>query len=175
MKNSILLFSALTLALISCNSSSSKQTLSPSDDIPDSIIVENNKMEDFVESDHSEKSTTFISDKAAPQRTTESNDTIIYEVPVVPAALENAVDYFRANNKYKNWNKGDKKLVILKCIAEKDGSISSVRVLRDGSGNSDLDNEAIRLIKQARLSPAKNEKNEVIRSFWTIVVHFPAE
>lgn len=175
MKNSILLFSALTLALISCNSSSSKQTLSPSDDIPDSIIVENNKMKDFVESDHSEKSTTFISYKATPQRTTEDNDTTIYEMPVTTAVLENAVDYFRTNNKYKNWNKDDKKLIILKCIAEKDGLVSNIKVLRGGSGNTDLDYEAIRLIKQAKLSPARNEKNEVVRSFWAIAVHFPPE
>lgn len=176
MKNLTLLFSALLLVLISCNSNGSKQTLSSSsENIPDSIIIEKSEMKEAVKSGHSEENEPLVLDNAVYHTVTQDNDTIIYEVPVVPAALENAVAYFRTNNKYKNWNKDDKKLVILKCIAEKDGSISSVRVLRDGSGNSNLDNEAIRLIKQAKLTPARDAKDVAVRSLWTTVVRFPPE
>lgn len=175
MRNLILLLSVLFLLLFSCNSNSSKQVLSSSEETSDSLIKENNRMNDAEESDHSEKSKTLVSDKAISQKITQDNDTIIYEAPMVSAALENAIDYFRTNNKYKNWNKNDEKLVILKCIAEKNGSISNVRILRDGSGNSDLDNEAIRLIKQAKLTPARDAKDVAVRSLWTIAVHFPPE
>lgn len=175
MKNLILLFSVLQLIFISCNSNNSKQVLSSSEDTPDSLIVENNRINDSVESGHPEKSTTLVSDKTGTQTIMQDNDTTIYEIPATTAVLENAIEYFRANNKYKNWRQNDKRFVILKCITEKDASISNIGVLRGGSGNSDLDNEAIRLIKQAKLIPAKNEKNEVIRSFWMTVIHFPPE
>ncbi|PXV58872.1 hypothetical protein CLV62_14219 [Dysgonomonas alginatilytica] len=174
MKILVTLCFVLSLFLISCNSNSSKQTLS-SENISDDVTKENNETNDFVELNHPKKNAATVYEKKAPQSTTLDNDTTVYEMPATTAALESAVDYFRANNRYKDWDKKNKKTVLIKGITEKNGSISNVKIFRDGSGIHELDSEAIRLIKQAKLTPARNEKNEIVRSFWMIAIHFPAE
>jgi len=100
-------------------------------------------------------------------------DTTIYESPYYTAEIEDAVKYFRENNKYKDWPKNNAKTIIVQCIAEKDSTSTRIKVLKTESGNKDLDNEAIRLIKDAKISPAGNGQQEPIRSLFTIAVHFP--
>ena len=81
-------------------------------------------------------------------------------------------DYFRNNTKYKDWDVADKKEVKVKYIAEKDGTTSNVTII-ESSGNSDLDNEAIRLIREIPLTVGTNLNNEPIRLEMFISVHFP--
>lgn len=174
MKNLIYPFLVYSLLLFnSCNHGSPKQTLFISNDnASDSITIDNNKMDGFIENSSSKS---IVAEKNTSIATALDNDTTIYEAPATTAILENAIDYFRANNKYKNWDKENKKTLLVKCIAEKDGSTSNVRLLRGGSGIIDLDNEAIRLIEQSKLTPARNEDNEIVRSSWVIAIHFPTE
>ena len=173
MKNSIILFFILSLFFISCNSNNSKQILPP-ENISDNVITENYKTNDSIDSNHSPQNVMIVLEKEESHTPiTTDSDTMIYEMPAVTAALENALDYFRANNRYKDWDKEDKTRVVIRCIAEKDGSISNLRIV-ESSGNTDLDNEAIRLIKQAKLNPAKNENNEIIRSDFVIGINFPS-
>jgi len=161
MKKLTSLFFFLPLFLISCNGNNSKQTLS-SEITSDSLKTENKEAGDSAILENSQK--------------TESDcDTTVYDMPATTARLEEPIKYFRTNNKFKNWDKRDKKRIPVKCIAEKDGSTSNIRILQGGSGNLKLDKEAVRLIKLAKLTPARNEKNEIIRSYFTINIHFPAQ
>jgi len=101
-------------------------------------------------------------------------DTTIYDLPTNTAELVDAITYFRQNNKFKDWDKNDSKLVVLQGVVEKDGTINSVKIMRS-SNEKELDDEALRLIKSAKYSPRKNSTGEDVRSKLTIVVEFPAK
>jgi len=88
------------------------------------------------------------------------------------AALKDAINYFRENNKYKDWDSSDRREVIIKAIIEKDGTASNV-IVQKSSGNGDLDNEAIRLIKDATYLIATNLSGKPIRIDYTNIVYFP--
>lgn len=102
-----------------------------------------------------------------------NGDTTVYKDPYYTAELDDAIEYFRKNNRYKDWPKNDPKTVIIKCIAEKDSTATDIRILRDGGGSKDLDEEAKRLIKSAKISPAMYESKKAVRSEFTILVYFP--
>lgn len=99
-------------------------------------------------------------------------DTTICKNPVTTAMLEDQLDYFRTNNRFKKWDKKDKKVVCVRAIIEKDGSPRQVLVIKS-SGNEELDREAIRLIENATITPAKTELQQPLRSLWMIPVYFP--
>jgi len=101
------------------------------------------------------------------------NDTTVYEAPSITAELPDAVEFFRQNNKFKDWDKNNSKVVVLQGIVETNGAISGVRILRP-SNITELDDEALRLIQSAKYTPGKNEKGENVRSKFTIPVSFPA-
>lgn len=105
--------------------------------------------------------------------TVSQEDTIVHKMPYYTAELEDAINYFRINNKYKDWQVKDSKTIIIQCVVEKDSTSSGIKILRNGSGNKDLDNEAIRLIKEADILPARDDKGKPIRSIFSIAVHFP--
>lgn len=66
----------------------------------------------------------------------------IYSTPYI----EDPKAYFRENNKYKDWNKKDKRKVLVSFVSEKDGSTSHVQI-KKSSDIEKLDNEALRLVK----------------------------
>lgn len=126
--------------------------------------------------------TSDIDDKN--QKTEVYQDTTIYNTPPTTALLENASAYFRTNNKYKDWNKNDERKILLKAIIEKDGTPTNLHIvggwnnksderIEGTCGNKELDEEALRLIRNAKISPATNESEEAVRSNWIILVHFP--
>ena len=102
-----------------------------------------------------------------------ASDTTIYDAPEPTAELPDANAYFRQNNKFKDWDKSNSKVVILQGVVEKNGTISGVRILRP-SNVKQLDDEALRLIQSAKYKPGKNSKGEDVRSKFTIPVYFPA-
>jgi TonB family protein len=65
-----------------------------------------------------------------------------------------AVAYFRQNNRFKDWDKNDKKQIFLQGVVEKDGTVTNVRILRS-SKIPKLDEEALRLVKSAKYCPGK--------------------
>lgn len=67
-------------------------------------------------------------------------------------------DYFRKNNRYKDWDSEDPKEVWVEWVVEKDGTASHVFV-KESCGNEKLDEEAVRLIKEARYTVGKLRKN----------------
>lgn len=99
-------------------------------------------------------------------------DTTIHEWPATTAHLDNAIEYFRQNNKFKDWDKNDKRTVFIRGVVEKNGKFSTV-IKISGDENEELRKEAIRLVKAATISPAENEKGEPIRSYWANVIEFP--
>ena len=101
------------------------------------------------------------------------SDTTIYDATTPTAELIDAITYFRQNNKFKDWDKNNSKVVILQGVVEKNGTISGVRILRP-SNVKELDDEALRLIKSAKYTPGKNPEGEDVRSKFTIPVYFPA-
>lgn len=106
-----------------------------------------------------------------------SNDRIYYfkdlhEMKETPI-LNDANQYFRNNNRYKDWDINDKREVVLEYIVEKDGTTSNI-IIKKSSNNEDLDKEAVRLIKKAKHLPGTNLKGEYIRCGNTIItIYFP--
>jgi len=87
---------------------------------------------------------------------------------------EEALEYFRTNNRYKDWDANDRKEVRTKSIVEKNGTTSNVRILKS-SGIDSLDQEAIRLITiMTGIDPARNLNKQPVRSDdFVISVFFP--
>lgn len=83
-------------------------------------------------------------------------------------------EYFRTNNRYKDWDVNDQKEIMMVFIVEKDGSTSSVEVGKS-SGVEKLDQEAIRLIQNLTFDPAINLKGKPVRSKYTMPVYFPPQ
>lgn len=102
-----------------------------------------------------------------------AEDTTIHAMPYYTAHLEDAIAYFRANNKYKDWDKNDERRAFVKCIIEKDGTPTQIEIGGEGTGKPELDEEAIRLIKEGTISPALNEQGKPVRSKFIIAVLFP--
>ena len=111
------------------------------------------------------------------EQSNSDNDRIYYfsqlkEIKETPT-LKEAKQYFRNNNRYKDWDINDKREVVLEFVVEKDGIASNIKIHKS-SNNTDLDREAIRLIKEAEYSPGTNLQGEYIRCGNTIItVFFP--
>lgn len=88
--------------------------------------------------------------------------------------LKGGNDYFRNNNRYKDWDSNDPKQVMVGYVVEKDGTASNIVVL-ESSGNDDLDKEAVRLIKETEYTVGVLRKNgkKVRAESMANVVHFP--
>ena len=89
--------------------------------------------------------------------------------------LDKAKQYFKENNKYKDWNPQDEKKVLIEYIVEKTGKTTDVTV-KQSCGVEELDNEALRLIREAVMVPGTNLKGKPVRmkDFW-IPVFFPPQ
>ncbi|GHT58765.1 hypothetical protein AGMMS50239_03960 [Bacteroidia bacterium] len=72
-------------------------------------------------------------------------DTTVYDGPMLDstAALPDAIYYFIKNNKYKDWDKNDKRRVMITGIVEKDGTITNVSIVSSSKVDK-LDKEALR-------------------------------
>ena len=103
----------------------------------------------------------------------DDNDTTIYNQPDHTAELQDAINYFLANNKYKDWKDAERKMVYIQGIVEKNGTVTGVKVIKS-SQIEDLDKEAVRLIKAAKYSPGKHN-NKYVRSKFAIAVSFPPQ
>lgn len=102
-------------------------------------------------------------------------DTTVYDIPYNTAHLDDAIAYFRKNNKYKDWDKNDKKKIVVRAIIEKDSTASNIQIMSKDSEHPELKDEAIRLIQDAKILPALNENGEVVRSKWVIIINFPPQ
>lgn len=111
---------------------------------------------------------------SAPQESAGKDTTIYDGLNVNTAELQDAIEYFRQNNRFKDWDKNDKRVVILRGIVEKDGTISNVGIGKS-SNVKKLDDEALRLIKSAKYTPASTGDGQIVRSKFAIVVPFPAQ
>lgn len=93
----------------------------------------------------------------------EAIDELLKEVYYTPMFEPDAYTYYRENNRYKDWPKDDEKRVAIRATVEKDGTTSNVEV-RKSCGIEKLDQEAIRLIKTAKLKPAMNKSNQPVKA-----------
>lgn len=92
--------------------------------------------------------------------------------PYATATLVNAIEYFRTNNKYKDWDPKNPQGVSISTIVETDGTLTDLTIVRKCNEEL-LNKEALRLIKEAKIEPAKNSSGDNIRSRWSIRVVFP--
>jgi TonB family protein len=91
------------------------------------------------------------------------------------AYLDKFQAYFIENNKYKDWSAQDGKKVLVRCIVEKNGQTTDVTISQS-CGVEELDNEALRLIREAQMVPATNLKgNHVRMRDFVIPVSFPPQ
>lgn len=99
----------------------------------------------------------------------------LMEINETPIFKGNPKEYFRNNNKYKDWNINDSKEVTLEYVVEKNGKASNIEI-RKSSGNTDLDKEATRLIEEVMHLPGTDMKGEPIRcGNMMITVYFPPQ
>jgi len=88
--------------------------------------------------------------------------------------LHRAKEYFMQHNKYKEWNSADEKRVMIGCVVEKNGDKTDLTV-RQSCGVEELDNEALRLIREADVSPGTNLEGKPVRADFIIPVFFPPQ
>ena len=103
----------------------------------------------------------------------ESNKNKVYdfveEMPSFPGGLEAMFEWIQRNQKKPEGDPVGR--CILKCVVEKDGSLSGIKVMRS-SGNEKLDEESIRLIKtMPRWNPGK-QNGENVRCRFTLDIPF---
>ena len=103
----------------------------------------------------------------------ESNKNKVYdfveEMPSFPGGLEAMIEWIQRNQKKPEGDPVGR--CILKCVVEKDGSLSGIRVVRS-SGNEKLDEESIRLVKtMPRWNPGK-QNGENVRCRFTLDIPF---
>lgn len=156
MKRSLIIFSIVGITFINC-SNTTKQSLQKE-----------------------EKAETETNTTGKLTNTTTQEDTTIYyldsrNVHNTPY-MANPKKYFRDNNKYKDWDKNDKKHVLISFVSEKDGSTSHVKV-KKSCGIEKLDNEALRLIENLKYEePAIDIKGTPVRAGdMIILVYFPPQ
>lgn len=101
----------------------------------------------------------------------EPTDTVVFYTPYV----EDWQEYYRTNNRFKDWDPAKKATVLVGAVIEKDGTPRNIRVIRS-SGYDELDKEALRLIKEASIKPALNEAKQAVRcSNFGAPVSFPPQ
>lgn len=104
---------------------------------------------------------------------TEATDGEDPDLVCYTATLETWKSYFPAHNKYKDWDPKDPKQTLVGAVIDKQGKPHDLRIIRS-SGIKELDEEAVRLIREAPITPAKNENGEEVeQTNWACMVYFP--
>lgn len=89
--------------------------------------------------------------------------------------LKGGLDYFRKNNSYNDWDSKNPKETLIEYVVEKNGKASHVSI-KESSGNAELDQEAIRLIKEAEYTVAKLKNGKEARAGGMMInVTFPTK
>lgn len=89
--------------------------------------------------------------------------------------LKGGLDYFRKNNRYNDWDSKNPKETLIEYVVEKNGKASHVSI-KESSGNAELDQEAIRLIKEAEYTVAKLKNGKEVRAGGMMInVTFPTK
>lgn len=89
--------------------------------------------------------------------------------------LKGGLDYFRKNNRYNDWDSKNPKETFIEYVVEKNGKASHVSI-KESSGNAELDQEAIRLIKEAEYTVAKLKNGKEARAGGMMInVTFPTK
>lgn len=89
--------------------------------------------------------------------------------------LKGGLDYFRKNNRYNDWDSKNPKETLIEYVVEKNGKASHVSI-KESSGNAELDQEAIRLIKEAEYTVAKLKNGKEARARGMMInVTFPTK
>lgn len=114
-------------------------------------------------------------------------DTTIHAMPPYTAHQKDALNYFRQNNRLKDWDPKKAKQVMVKAVIEKDGSLTRPFIYRyrelDPATNEwttkenwqedDFTREALRLIQEADIEAGRDKDGNFVRSEWMNVVFFP--
>lgn len=89
--------------------------------------------------------------------------------------LKGGLDYFRKNNRYNDWDSKNPKETLIEYVVEKNGKASHVSI-KESSGNAELGQEAIRLIKEAEYTVAKLKNGKEARAGGMMInVTFPTK
>lgn len=89
--------------------------------------------------------------------------------------LKGGLGYFRKNNRYNDWDSKNPKETLIEYVVEKNGKASHVSI-KESSGNAELDQEAIRLIKEAEYTVAKLKNGKEARAGGMMInVTFPTK
>ena len=89
--------------------------------------------------------------------------------------LKGGLDYFRKNNRYNDWDSKNPKETLIASVVENHGTASHVSI-KESSGNAELDQEAIRLIKEAEYTVAKLKNGKEARAGGMMInVTFPTK
>lgn len=110
-------------------------------------------------------------DQSEPVAVEESVDTLVFNTPYI----NNWKEYYRTNNRFKDWHPDKKVMAMVGAVIEKDGTPRELIIVKS-SGYDELDREAIRLVKEADIDPAKNKAKQPVRcSNFRAPVYFPPQ
>lgn len=99
----------------------------------------------------------------------EQTDTVVFNTPYIKDWKE----YYRTNNRFKDWDPNNEATTLVGAVIEKDGTPWNLKILRS-SGHDELDQEAIRLVREADIDPATNKAKQPVRCYnFAAPVSFP--
>ncbi len=167
--------------------------LAKSENLPDAGIRKLTEFKNSISTDdnnylltgklkqETKKLTAFTDTEAIPIQIKSTKETVTsdsteqenQDLPYYTATLATWKSYFPAHNKYKDWDSKNAKQVLIGANIDKYGKPHDVKIIKS-SGIKELDEEAIRLIQEAPIVPAKNKDGEnVEQTNWGIPVYFP--
>ncbi len=115
---------------------------------------------------------------AAPIFAQEGREEIVMQAPVqpeFPGGIEGMTDYIVKNAVYPKAAKDRniQETVYVEFVVEKDGSVSTSRVLSDRGGNPELQKEAKRIVdSMPKWKPAEDGEGNIVRTLMTIPIMF---
>ena len=165
------------IALSTCNNKSGRSMKLEDYSIEADTVKPNQTDKELTVCDSIHKDTLNTAKVDKSQISSDTTDESLDTPPYLPAQFVNALEYLRTNNKYKDWDPKNPKIVGIKAIIEKDGSLTNVAIGIKCDEES-LNKEAFRLINDAiangvKIEPAKNARGNPIRMRWGIYVSFP--
>lgn len=178
----IALLSALFLFLSCTGNNKQQNATTPAENAPkiaNEAAVDSQTIETTAQENHPLTDANTVVETTTEKETDDDDRTYYFkdlaEMDQTPTMKGNPKEYFRKNNKFKDWDADDPKKVLLEYIVEKNGTASNIEI-KKSSGNKELDDEAFRLIKEAVYLPGTNLDGKPIRCGNTMIyVFFPPQ
>jgi protein TonB len=123
----------------------------------------------------------FIAYISIAQTKTELSDstsnlvfTVVEQMPDFPGGEKKMAKYIKKNVKHPPaaYKEGRAGVSYINFIVEKDGSLSNIRILKGASGGTDLDEEALRVVKSMPKWKPGKQNGHAVRVAYNLPIRF---